>query len=146
MPWVLTLPSRPTGPRYSMAVRNLKLRPPGNPAAKNPAAFIFATNNGTISAWGPPATPVAANGTSTALQEVDESKEGANFVGLTWVESEGNHFLLAANFSGNKISRMFDGNFKSACNSSVEKRSTMTGYLREFAPYNRASGGRQCSS
>jgi len=48
---------------------------------------------------------------TTILQEVDESKQGANFVGLTWVESEGKHFLLAANFSGNKI-EMFDGNFK----------------------------------
>ena len=107
--------------------------PASNPAAKNPAAFIFATDNGTISAWGPPATPVAANGASTAIQEVDESKQGANFVGLTWVESEGNHFLLAANFSGNTI-EMFDGNFKRV---QLSREAFDDDRIpREFAPYN----------
>jgi hypothetical protein len=38
-------------------------------------------------------------------------ESGAVFLGLTWVESEGNHFLLAANFSQNRI-EMFDKNFK----------------------------------
>src|ERR1700733_6596815 len=54
-------------------------------APGNPAMFIFATSNGTISGWGPPATPITAAGTSVALNEVDESKEGAVFLGLTWV-------------------------------------------------------------
>ena len=79
-----------------------------NIAPKNPAMFIFATVNGTISGWGPPATPVA--GQSIALNEVDESKNGAVFTGLTWIESEGHHFLLAANFSQRQI-EMFDTNF-----------------------------------
>jgi uncharacterized protein (TIGR03118 family) len=67
-------------------------------AANNPAMFIFATKNGTIAGWGPPATPITA-GLSTAITEVDESKDGAVFTGLTWIESDGDHFLLAANFS-----------------------------------------------
>ena len=79
-------------------------------AAGNPAVFIFATANGTISGWGPPATPVSA-GQSTALNEVDESQNGAVFMGLTWIESEGSHFLLAANFGQNRIEK-FDKNFK----------------------------------
>ena len=125
-------PSRPTGQIFNGSTE-FQIAPATNPAARNPAAFIFATNNGTISAWGPPATPVAANGASTALQEVDESKQGANFVGLTWVESEGNHFLLAANFSGNKI-EMFDGNFKRVqLNRDAFDDDRMP---REFAPYN----------
>jgi uncharacterized protein (TIGR03118 family) len=95
----VTTPSKPTGMIFNGST-DFEIAPASNPAARNPAAFIFATNNSTISAWGPPATPVAANGASIALNEVDESKEGANFVGLTWVEFEGNHFLLAANFSG----------------------------------------------
>lgn len=70
-------------------------------AANNPASFIFATKNGTISGWGPPATPVTPNsagvGQSTAINKVDESKEGAVFTGLTWFENDGTHFLLAAN-------------------------------------------------
>ena len=125
-------PSRPTGQIFNGSTE-FEIAPASNPAAKNPAAFIFATNNGTISAWGPPATPVAANGASTALQEVDESKQGANFVGLTWVESEGNHFLLAANFSGNKI-EMFDGNFKRV---QLSREAFDDDRIpREFAPYN----------
>src|ERR1700719_4238615 len=59
-----------------------------NIAPKNPAAFIFATINGTISGWGPPATPVVA-GKSTALLEVEESKNGAGFTGLTLFEFKG---------------------------------------------------------
>jgi uncharacterized protein (TIGR03118 family) len=74
-----------------------------------PAPFIFSTSNGTIAAWGPPATPVMA-GKSTAITKVDESKEGAVFTGLTWVEIEGAHFLLAANFSHDRI-EAFDTNF-----------------------------------
>lgn len=76
-------------------------------AANNPASFIFATKNGTISGWGPPATPITPNsagvGQSTAINKVDESKEGAVFTGLTWFEKDGSHFLLAANFSQNRI-------------------------------------------
>jgi uncharacterized protein (TIGR03118 family) len=78
-------------------------------AANNPASFIFATKNGTIAGWGPPATPVTA-GQSTAITKVDESKDGAVFTGLTWIESDGDHFLLAANFSQNRIEE-FDTNF-----------------------------------
>jgi uncharacterized protein (TIGR03118 family) len=78
-------------------------------AANNPAAFIFATKNGTISGWGPPATPIAA-GQSTAINKVDESKQDAVFMGLTWVERDGNHFLIVTNFSQNRI-EFFDTNF-----------------------------------
>ena len=70
-----------------------------NLAANNPAAFIFATKNGTIAAWGPPATAVVG-GRSTAITKVDEGQAGAVFTGLTWVEFNGAHFLLAANFRG----------------------------------------------
>jgi uncharacterized protein (TIGR03118 family) len=80
-------------------------------AADNPALFIFATKNGTIAGWGPPATPVTASGQSAAITEVDESKAGAAFTGLTWIEVAGTHFLLAANFAQNRI-ETFDANFK----------------------------------
>jgi uncharacterized protein (TIGR03118 family) len=79
-------------------------------APNNPALFIFATLNGTISGWGPPATPTTA-GQSTAINKVDEAKAGAGFTGLTWVESDGSHFLLAANFKQKRIEK-FDKNFK----------------------------------
>jgi uncharacterized protein (TIGR03118 family) len=101
-------------------------------AAGNPAAFIFATKNGAISGWGPPATPIT-NGLSTAINEVDESKNGAVFMGLTWVEMEGNHFLLAANFSQNRI-EVFDKNFKRVTIS--EEAFNDERIPRDFAPYN----------
>jgi uncharacterized protein (TIGR03118 family) len=102
-------------------------------AAGNPALFIFATKNGTISAWGPPATPVSATGTSTAVNEVDESKKGAVFMGLTWVEFEGRHFLLAANFSERRI-EAFDKNFKRVQLEEEAFRDERIPY--DFAPYN----------
>jgi uncharacterized protein (TIGR03118 family) len=101
-------------------------------AANNPAAFIFATKNGTISGWGPPATPVSA-GLSTAINEVDESKEGAVFMGLTWIEIDGNHFLLAANFSENRI-EVFNTNFKRVNIS--EEAFNDERIPRGYAPYN----------
>jgi uncharacterized protein (TIGR03118 family) len=97
-----------------------------------PALFIFATKNGTISGWGPPATPITA-GQSIALNEVDESKSGAVFTGLTWIESEGNHFLLAANFRHNRIEE-FDKNFKRV--HLDEEAFDDDRIPRDFAPYN----------
>jgi uncharacterized protein (TIGR03118 family) len=103
-----------------------------NIAPKNPATFIFATINGTISGWGPPATPVVAN-KSTALNKVDESKDGAVFTGLTWIELEGHHFLLAANFSQKQI-EMFDANFNRVpISSALFDDDTLP---HDFAPYN----------
>ncbi len=101
-------------------------------AANNPAAFIFATNNGTIAGWGPPATPIAA-GMSMAITEVDESKHGAVFTGLTWFEKDGTHFLLAANFSENQIEE-FDATFKRVTLRRDAFRSERI--PRDFAPYN----------
>jgi uncharacterized protein (TIGR03118 family) len=106
-------------------------------AAGNPAMFIFATKNGTIAGWGPPATPITPNsagvGQSTAITKVDESKNGAVFTGLTWVEMDGNHFLLAANFSQNRI-EMFDTNFRRVKIS--EETFDDDRIPRDFAPYN----------
>ncbi len=102
-------------------------------ATNNPAIFIFATKNGTIAGWGPPATPISATGQSTAITEVDESKVGALFTGLTWVEKEGTHFLLAANFRQNRI-EAFDATFKRAAlgfGAFEDER-----IPRDFAPYN----------
>jgi uncharacterized protein (TIGR03118 family) len=103
-----------------------------NIAPKNPASFIFATVNGTIAGWGPPATPVVA-GKSTALLEVDESKNGAVFTGLTWIELQGHHFLLAANFGQRQV-EMFDTNFNRVPLSSELFEDDSLPH--DFAPYN----------
>jgi uncharacterized protein (TIGR03118 family) len=125
-----TGPSNPTGTLFN-GTADFALAP------NNPAAFIFATRNGTISGWGPPATPITPNsagvGLSTAINEVDESKEGAVFLGLTWVEINGQHFLLAANFGQNQI-EAFDTNFKRV--HIPENAFTDDRVPRGFAPYN----------
>jgi uncharacterized protein (TIGR03118 family) len=100
-------------------------------APSNPALFIFSTANGTIAGWGPPATAVTA-GASTAITEVDETKLGADFTGLTWVEVDGAHFLLAANFSQGRI-EVFNTNFKRTALAD-DFRSEHVPY--GFAPYN----------
>jgi uncharacterized protein (TIGR03118 family) len=124
----ITTPSSPTGIIFNGS-SDFVISGSGT---SNSAAFIFATKNGTISAWGPPATPIAA-GASTALNEVDESKQGAVFLGLTWVEMDGTHFLLAANFSGNRI-EVFDANFKPA---SFRRDAFVDDAIPPgFAPYN----------
>jgi uncharacterized protein (TIGR03118 family) len=106
-------------------------------AANNPASFIFATKNGTISGWGPPATPITA-GKSTAINKVDESKDGAVFTGLTWVERDGNHFLLVANFSQNRI-EVFDTNFMRVPMSEGAFEDDRIPH--DFAPYNAQAVG-----
>ena len=72
-----------------------------------PASFIFATEDGTISAWnGSIAAP------ATALKMVDNSAAGAVYKGLAVVET-GTPLLYAANFHAGTID-VFDGNFAPA--------------------------------
>jgi uncharacterized protein (TIGR03118 family) len=123
-------PSSPTGMVFN-GTADFALAP------GNPALFIFATKNGTISGWGPPATPVVS-GHSAALPEVDESKDGAVFTGLTWIESDGSHFLLAANFGQNRIEK-FGPNFKRV--HLDEDAFDDDRIPHDFAPYNVQSVG-----
>jgi len=69
----------------------------------NPASFIFATFDGTISAW---------NGGTTATVMVDNSGTGASYTGLTIGISERGPTLYAANLGQGRIDT-FDTNFKS---------------------------------
>jgi uncharacterized protein (TIGR03118 family) len=91
-----------------------------------PASFIFATLNGTISAWNPDVTPE-----QLAVNEVIET--GAVFTGLTLAEAGGHHFLVAANFSKATI-EVFDTNVKRL----AEPGGTFAddGIPSGFAPYN----------
>ncbi len=67
-----------------------------------PARFIFATEDGTISAW--------AGGTSATL-EADNSVAGAVYKGLALGAVGTNSFLYAANFNAGTVD-VFDSNFK----------------------------------
>jgi uncharacterized protein (TIGR03118 family) len=63
--------------------------------------FIFASIDGTISAW--------ASG-AIAIKVADRSAAGAEYTGLAMGVNGGANFLYAANFKGNKID-VFDKNF-----------------------------------
>jgi uncharacterized protein (TIGR03118 family) len=93
-----------------------------------PAAFIFATKEGTIAGWNLSLVPI-----TMAVTEVDESKQGAVFMGLTWVEVDGQHFLLAANFAGRRI-EAFNANFQRV---QLRERTFFDPRVpADFAPYN----------
>jgi uncharacterized protein (TIGR03118 family) len=95
-------PSAPTGVVFNGTTDFMITNVPGKTPA--PASFIFATANGTISAWNPAVTPL-----QLAVNQVTE--KGADFTGLTLAEGDGYHFLIAANFSKGRI-EVFDTNFK----------------------------------
>ena len=86
-----TTPAAPTGLVFNST--------PAFLAGSTQAAFIFDTEDGTISAWAP------SLGTAAVL-EVDESKEspgGAVFKGLAFGTNGGDTFLFATNFRAGTI-------------------------------------------
>jgi uncharacterized protein (TIGR03118 family) len=74
-------------------------------AASAPARFIFATLDGVIAAWAPPATG------SNAIRVA--TKPGAVYTGLALAGNGEANFLYAANFAAGKID-VFDHNFAPA--------------------------------
>lgn len=70
-----------------------------------PAIFIFATEDGTISAWNP-----NVDGTHAVL-EVDNAQSGAVYKGLALAPNSKGVFLFATNFHAGSID-VFDATFK----------------------------------
>ena len=72
----------------------------------NPAVFLFATEDGTISGWngGPSAVPVVDNSDKG-------SANGAVYKGLTSANINGKNFLYVTNFRSGKV-EVYDTNFK----------------------------------
>lgn len=89
------------------------------------AAFIFAGEGGTITAWAP------AVGPTNAFTLYDDGAGGAVYKGLALAANNGNNFLYATDFHNNKID-VFDTNFAKV---------TMPGGFRDsaipagFAPF-----------
>src|SRR5205814_935160 len=73
----------PTGQVFNGSSSDFKL-PNGNPAR-----FIFASDDGTISGW---------NGGSAAIKTVDDSPD-ASYLGITIAANGSDHFLYVANFA-----------------------------------------------
>src|SRR5262245_39768639 len=93
-----------------------------------PAKFIFATEDGTISAW--------SSGT-TAVLEADNSGSDTIYKGIALASNNTANFLYAADFKGGKID-VFDANFQPVKNAnSFVDPSIPAG----FAPFNVANIG-----
>jgi uncharacterized protein (TIGR03118 family) len=78
--------------------------PSVNPGPTNgPAVFIFAGEDGTISAWN-------QNAGSSAVMVANRSAQGAVYKGIAMAANGGNNFLYLTNFKGNSID-VFDKGF-----------------------------------
>ena len=96
-PTGLNGPGTPTGVVFNASSKNFKIQ-------GMPAAFLFATLDGTISAWVP---GVNAN---QSMIVVDNSASKAMYTGLAITSKPSGNFLYAADNTNNKID-MYDGNF-----------------------------------
>ena len=92
-----TPPSAPDGQVFNSTASSFVI----NGGTK--ATFIFAAEDGTISAWN------GAQGTHAFL-EVDNSTSGAVYKGLALGSAGGNNYLYAANFNSGNID-VFNGSF-----------------------------------
>ena len=88
------------------------------------AAFIFATEDGTVSGWNPTVDP------TNAVLAVDNSAEGAVYKGLALGTSAGQNFIYASNFSAGTVD-VFDGGFLPAMSGSFVDSTIPAG----FAPF-----------
>jgi len=107
--------STPTGVVFNGSPTDFLLDK-GTPAGL-PAAFIFATEDGTISGWNPGANLAtgAKPPSINAVLEVDNSEKGgpngAVYKGATSGEINGHKFLYVTNFRSAKV-EVYDTNFK----------------------------------
>jgi uncharacterized protein (TIGR03118 family) len=94
----------------------------------NPALFLFATEDGTISGW---------NGGTAAVREVDNSAAGASYKGLALDTTATGPVLLAADFASGKIDTI-GSDFKPI---TLGGNFTDPNLPSGFAPFNVASFG-----
>jgi uncharacterized protein (TIGR03118 family) len=121
-PLVVTIPPPPGGAPPASPTGIVFNGSSGFELGGKPAAFIFATEDGTISAW---------NGSSSAVLQVDNSSS-AVYKGLAIGSNSSGNFLYAANFKGGTVD-VFDSKFKPvALAGSFKDPSLPAGY----APFN----------
>jgi len=94
-------------------------------ATGKPAAFIFATLDGTISGWN------SSVDHTNAIVKVNNSSAGAAYTGLAIGTSNSNTFLYAANFHAGTVD-VFDSTFTAAMAGTFKDPMLPTGY----APFN----------
>lgn len=94
-------------------------------ATGKPAAFLFATLDGTISGWN------SSVDRGNAIVKVNNSSAGAAYTGLAIGTSNSNTFLYAANFHAGTVD-VFDSTFAAAMPGTFKDPMLPTGY----APFN----------
>jgi uncharacterized protein (TIGR03118 family) len=134
--------SAPTGVVFNGSKTDFLLDK-GTPAGL-PAAFSFATEDGTISGWNPGANLAtgAKPPSINAVLEVDNSEKGgpngAVYKGATSGEIDGKKFLYVTNFRSAKV-EVYDTNFKRVHLDEApfdEDAFEAEGVPRGFAPFN----------
>jgi uncharacterized protein (TIGR03118 family) len=98
-----TPPSPPTGTVFNFTTQFLV-------GPSEPAIFLFATENGTISGWNP------NRNVSSAILRMDHSKSGAIFKGLAIAMTSAGPRLYVSNFATGKV-ESYDGTFTRVANS-----------------------------
>jgi uncharacterized protein (TIGR03118 family) len=99
----------PTGIVGNISQTDFKITENGN---SGPAVFIFATLDGTVSAWNPMVDGATGNVNAT-LTPADRSGVGAVYTGLAIATNNTKgQFLYAADDSSNRRIDMFDATFK----------------------------------
>ena len=104
-PLVVTIPPTGSAPTGQVFNKFNAMSPSDFVVADHPSLFIFATEDGTISAWNLFVTPLTA-----AVLVVDNSASGAVYKGLAIGSSAAGNFLYAANFHAGTID-VFNGKF-----------------------------------
>lgn len=99
-----TSSSAPTGIVFSSGSDFVVKKVTDTGTASGPSRFIFATEDGTLSAWAPNVDP------THALLQIDNSGSGAVYKGLALAANGTGHFLYATDFHNNKID-VFDATF-----------------------------------
>ncbi len=95
-----TGPSAPTGQAFN-ATTDFVVSGNGQ---SGPAAFLFATENGTISGWSPSVDLM------NAVNAIDNSASNAVYKGLALYSDSTGNYLLAANFRAGLV-EVYDGSF-----------------------------------
>jgi uncharacterized protein (TIGR03118 family) len=96
-----TTPSTPTGQVFNTAGSGFNVSEAGHSAS---SAFLFATEDGTISGW----SPTVDAGSS--IIAVDNSAEGAVYKGITMLQTSSGPLLFAANFNSGQV-EAYDSSF-----------------------------------
>ncbi len=118
-------PSAPTGQVFNSST-DFTVTEAGKTGA---AAFIFATENGTVSGWNP-SVDVA-----NAVQAIDNSKSGAVYKAIAIVPTGSTNELMVTNFRSGFV-EIYDANFKPVSQFRDTGAKGVKAIPANYAPYN----------